>query len=229
MSKFEVDPHMVEFRDAVKNLVNNYVRKTCLCCERELDSSSPLRLHDRCVEKFLTQLSVDLLDVEQLSDTANTLWHSEASLMLDAVQMVRSDYDVYLYRVTQYLARQLTREIPVGFVPVDITFTTLDNPDVLDKTLRIDLMGNPICFHCQTQGRDPGSYYALVKPVTFSTFEDTDPCNIGPTISRIHPALHLSRVGRLYVHQGCLTQYLEELKEYAISHRISYPTFKDSI
>ena len=230
MSKFKIDPSMVDFRDAMKSLITQYTAKRCLHCGYEQDTVTPIRVHDHCVERFISQLSVELLDVKKLDDQITKLWHSESRVVMDEVALSQSDYGEYLMSLTTKIVRQLTRDMPVGFTAVDVNFISLDNPGEMSRTLQTSVRGNPVCFYCQSKGRDVNSYYAQMSSVkTMSWASEDSIIHDMPEIKKIHPALNLSQVGNLYVHQSCLSQYLKEITEYAISHRISYPSFEGLI
>jgi len=230
MSKFMIDPSMVDFRDAMKSLITQYTAKRCLHCGYEQDEVSSIRVHDHCVEHFISKLSVELLDIKKVGNQTQTLWHSESQVLMDEVALSQSDYGEYLMSLTNKIVRQLTQDMPVGFTPVDVNFMSLDNPEEMSRTLRTSVRGNPICFYCQSKGRDINNYYASMKPMKMMSWASEDSViHDMPEIKKIHPALDLSQVGNLYVHQSCLSQYLKEITEYAISHRISYPRFEGLI
>jgi len=227
MTKYKVDPSMVDFRDAMKSLITQYTAKRCLHCGYEQDVVSPIRVHDHCLERFISRLSVELLDIQKLKDTTHTLWESSSRVVMDEVELSQKDYGQYLMSLTAQIVRQLTKDMPVGFTPVEVNFTSIDNPGVLSRTLQTSVRGNPVCFYCQSKGRDVNSYYASMSPTRtlWASSEDSIIHEL-PEIKKIHPALNLSQVGNIYVHQSCFSQYIKEITEYAISHRISHPSLE---
>jgi hypothetical protein len=232
MAKWRVDHEMVDFRDAMKSHLTQYTAKRCLHCGYEQDQVSPIRVHDRCVEDFISQLAVELLDIKKLDDRARTLWGNSVRVRLDEVELSSGHYSEDLMTLTTKIVQKLTRDMPVGFTTVEVNFTSIENqPETYSRALQISVRGNPVCFYCQSKGRDVNNYYALMNSPLHSISWASEDSVIHdlPEVKKIHPALELSQVGNIYVHQSCLSQYLKEITEYAISHRISYPPFEGLI
>lgn len=215
------------FGGLIKSILNKYTQRRCLYCGHEQDHLSSIRLHSHCIQPFLTQMSVDLLDMSPVGNNSlgsSLLWHDTVSTRIQRDNLSLLNMGEVVHSTIYHMSDELKRHLPVGFQPLSVTIHSDEEVGLFSKMISATVTGNPMCFYCQSQGRDAQTEYSLIKTLPSLMWENED--SILPQTPRfqtINPSLNLFRVGQIYVHSECLKLYLKELEEYDTSRRISHP------